>query len=51
MRLVWLTCMGLILALFSFVHSQGQPNTADVSLFARDNLVAWCIVPFDGKKR
>lgn len=21
------------------------------SLFARDNLVAWCIVPFDGKKR
>ena len=25
--------------------------TAEKSLFARDNLVAWCIVPFDSKKR
>ena len=24
---------------------------ADYQLFARTNLVAWCIVPFDGKKR
>ena len=23
----------------------------DKDIFARDNLVAWCIVPFDGKKR
>src|SRR5262245_28707240 len=26
------------------------PHAAD-RLFARDNLVAWCIVPFDSKKR
>jgi quinoprotein glucose dehydrogenase len=32
----------------------GLPARADVppeQLFARDNLVAWCIVPFDAKKR
>ncbi len=28
-----------------------SPKTQDKNLFARDNLVAWCIVPFDGKKR
>jgi hypothetical protein len=27
------------------------PARADDSLFARDNLVAWCIVPFDAQKR
>jgi quinoprotein glucose dehydrogenase len=26
-------------------------RAADEKLFARDNLVAWCIVPFDAKKR
>jgi len=30
----------------------GQPAVAEVpAIFARDNLVAWCIVPFDAKKR
>ena len=28
-----------------------QPNEPQAGLFARDNLVAWCIVPFDAKKR
>src|SRR5713101_5590888 len=52
MRLVWLSCFGLLLAVISLVHSQGQqPSKKEVSLFARDNLVAWCIVPFDAKKR
>ena len=37
---VWLVC---------FV---AQPSrAADYQLFARTNLVAWCIVPFDAKKR
>src|SRR5216117_2105797 len=27
------------------------PPDSSKSLFARDNLVAWCIVPFDAKKR
>lgn len=28
-----------------------QEGKAKAGIFARDNLVAWCIVPFDGKKR
>jgi quinoprotein glucose dehydrogenase len=28
-----------------------RTNASDAGLFARTNLVAWCIVPFDGKKR
>ena len=30
-------------------HAAGNPSDASLSLFARTNLVAWCIVPFDGK--
>ena len=51
MKWIWLSCFGLLFAVFSLVQSQGQPAKADVSLYARDNLVAWCIVPFDAKKR
>ena len=30
----------------------GQPGSKSAKLlFARDNLIAWCIVPFDTKKR
>lgn len=29
----------------------GQPAPAAPAVFARDNLVAWCIVPFDARKR
>lgn len=40
---------------FSARHFNLAPRPADVApqsgLFARDNLVAWCIVPFDGKNR
>src|SRR5262249_49143496 len=28
-----------------------QETLPPAKLFAQDNLVAWCIVPFDGKKR
>src|SRR5271157_2236678 len=28
-----------------------QPARGDEPLFARDNLFAWCIVPFDAQKR
>jgi len=34
----------------SKVTTSESPHV-DRSLFARDNLFAWCIVPFDGKKR
>lgn len=32
-------------------ETAAKPETAAVDLFARENLVAWCIVPFDAKKR
>src|SRR3954466_14321807 len=38
----------LLLALFLPPYTHAQPKK---DVFARDNLVAWCIVPFDGKKR
>lgn len=38
-----------VLSLLALV-SAADPSAAD-RLFARDNLVAWCVVPFDGKKR
>jgi hypothetical protein len=34
--------------MFSFNGDCAEPN---VSLFGKENLVAWCIVPFDAKKR
>ena len=56
-------CFAYILCAFGFLSFQvagfvsGQAPTSLRSasnsngLFARENLVAWCIVPFDGKKR
>src|SRR5436190_20041514 len=33
------------------VSACARAQEANARLFARDNLVAWCIVPFDAKKR
>jgi sugar phosphate isomerase/epimerase len=41
--------MTRLLAACALVLAPADPPAADV--FARDNLVAWCVVPFDGKKR
>lgn len=41
------TILSLIFALLAFCPARAR----DLSLFARPNLVAWCIVPFDAKKR
>jgi putative heme-binding domain-containing protein len=46
----------LLIVLFSLAmiypgRSQEGPRDVSVKLFARDNLVAWCIVPFDSRKR
>ena len=40
----------LLLALAARVFAPAA-HAADYQLFARSNLVAWCIVPFDAKKR
>jgi quinoprotein glucose dehydrogenase len=37
--------------LFVSKDSIAQPDTKERGLFNRSNLVAWCIVPFDSKKR
>ena len=41
----------LILLLAFVILSAGVSPAAEYQLFARTNLVAWCIVPFDAKKR
>ena len=41
----------LILALLPIAAHTGEPEAKAPPLFARENLVAWCIVPFDAKKR
>src|SRR5689334_8081105 len=43
----------ILLAAFAapIARSADDPPAAADKLFARDNLVAWCIVPFDAKKR
>jgi putative heme-binding domain-containing protein len=48
--------MRCLLAVFTIIfttqHAPTEPAGADgMQLFQRDNLVAWCIVPFDSKKR
>src|SRR4051812_40569418 len=49
-RVSW---VALVLTLFSTrvgLAAEASPRIAS-TLFARTNLVAWCIVPFDAKKR
>ncbi len=48
MRTLW---SGLLIALGLSLLGTGGGRAADLSLFARTNLMAWCIVPFDAKKR
>jgi len=44
--LAWTAIVGLLVAV-----SVTRAQVANTRLFDRDNLVAWCIVPFDAKKR
>jgi len=56
-RFGWLTIICAFAAIAVTVHAadENKPapkaDAATANLFARDNLVAWCIVPFDSKKR
>ena len=49
----WLPCGSLSSTGFAQALSAPatKPNDPANHLFARDNLIAWCIVPFDSKKR
>ncbi len=44
--------IGVVLCgLLTTVTAFAQPPRDKNSIYARDNLIAWCIVPFDSKKR
>src|SRR5271169_5356452 len=43
---MFLRCLAVLCALSLAASAQSSPD-----LFAKDNLMAWCIVPFDGVKR
>jgi sugar phosphate isomerase/epimerase len=43
--------MQMLLAGLLWFTGQPEARPADYQLFARTNLMAWCIVPFDAKKR
>ena len=49
----WLVicCVGLLLAVMASATVGAEPAERAGGLFASDNLVAWCIVPFDARKR
>jgi putative heme-binding domain-containing protein len=49
LRVVLAGCLTLTAGLISL--SAAEPLPTGRQLFERDNLVAWCIVPFDAKKR
>src|ERR1051326_6007484 len=43
--------MRSVIALLALLAVSIQARAAEYKLFAKTNLVAWCIVPFDAKKR
>lgn len=49
------TTLSLVCATFALVAAvrlgRAEEAAEKTNLFARDKLIAWCIVPFDGKKR
>lgn len=48
----WMCCaLAVATAAMAIVISPQRSRAADASIFAQKNLVAWCIVPFDAKKR
>jgi sugar phosphate isomerase/epimerase len=50
---LWTVVCGVTLSLILPSPAQAQSPAAEATdaLFGRDNLVAWCIVPFDARKR
>jgi sugar phosphate isomerase/epimerase len=51
MKSVALLSRPLSVALLFFISIAPTTRAAEYDLFARTNLIAWCIVPFDAKKR
>ena len=49
LRLIINTILSFLV--FAGYHSFGQSPSENSKVFLKTNLVAWCIVPFDNKKR
>src|SRR5688500_4352361 len=48
----WLSCILAAALLMAASGSRAdQPRLPAAKLYAQDNLIAWCIVPFDAKHR
>ncbi len=50
-RFIFISLLAAWCSFASVLRAAERPAAAGYSLFARTNLVAWCIVPFDAKKR
>ena len=48
---LWLSLGGAVIAALICKTTWAEDGRASRSPFARDNLAAWCIVPFDAAKR
>jgi sugar phosphate isomerase/epimerase len=51
MKQSWMNRLGGSAAIAFLLAVAADARAADYQLFARTNLMAWCIVPFDAKKR
>ena len=49
--LVAAACVGLLVCCSMHVSAEPPERSKQAGLLDSDNLVAWCIVPFDAKKR
>ena len=48
----WPPCLvAALIACMPALAETSRPDASAPALFARDNLVAWCVVPYDGRKR
>jgi len=50
-RLFAVSVLAVSVSIMAAFAIGAEPSPSDSGLFARSNLVAWCIVPFDAKKR
>lgn len=51
LRVTKICCVFVIVLLLSTTTADAQKVKSERSIFARENLIAWCIVPFDIKER
>lgn len=50
-RIVWLSALAVACSASLPAKTSAASTTAPADIYAKSNLVAWCIVPFDAKKR